>query len=84
MALASLIHSLFSIYTMMLLVQILSSWFRELDQFFIIQLNQKLTEPYLAIFRRIIPPIGMLDISPIIAFFFLRILESCIMGIIFA
>lgn len=29
---------------------------------------EKIVDPYLAIFRKIIPPIGMIDISPIFGF----------------
>jgi YggT family protein len=36
------------------------------------------TDPYLNIFRRLIPPIGMLDISPVIAFFCLGLIEQLI------
>lgn len=32
----------------------------------------KICEPYLDMFRRIIPPLGMIDISPIVAIFVLR------------
>ena len=35
-----------------------------------------LTEPVLKLFRRYIPPIGMLDISPIIIFIILQIVRS--------
>lgn len=31
-----------------------------------------IVEPYLGLFRRIIPPIGMIDISPIVAIFVLQ------------
>ncbi len=78
-----IVHWIFSLYTMMLVVNIFSSWFRELDQFTIIKFIKFYTEPYLALFRRIIPPIGVIDISPILAFFALRILEGCVMGVIF-
>ncbi len=83
MALAFIIHWFFAIYSMLLIVNILSSWFPELDQFIIIQLIKKLTGPYLAFFRQFIPPLGAIDISPIVAFFCLRILEGCIMGILY-
>ncbi len=34
------------------------------------------TDPYLNFFRNIIPPLGMLDLSPIIAIFILQIIEK--------
>lgn len=83
MTLYVIVHWIFSLYTMMLVVNIFSSWFRELDQFTVIRFVKFYTEPYLALFRRIIPPIGVLDISPILAFFALRILEGCILGVLF-
>ena len=39
------------------------------------------TDPYLNIFKRVIPPIGgMLDISPMIGFFVLRIAEKIVLS----
>lgn len=35
----------------------------------------KLVEPYLGIFRKFIPPIGMIDISPIVALLLLRYIQ---------
>ncbi|MDP4156728.1 MAG: YggT family protein, partial [Bacillota bacterium] len=35
----------------------------------------KVVEPYLGIFRRFIPPLGPIDISPIIALFIFRYLR---------
>jgi YggT family protein len=41
------------------------------------------TDPYLNLFRRLIPPIGgVLDLSPILAFFGLEILENIILFVI--
>ena len=39
-------------------------------------------EPYLRIFRRFIPPIGPLDISPIVAILVLQIVGGILIGII--
>ena len=39
-----------------------------------------ITDPYLNIFRSIIPPLGGLDLSPIIAIFALQILSSLLAG----
>ena len=33
------------------------------------------TDPYLNFFKSFIPPIGMIDISPIVAFLFLHVIE---------
>lgn len=38
----------------------------------------QLTEPVMGPVRRLIPTIGMIDISPIVVFFGLRILQSAI------
>ncbi len=43
------------------------SWFPNARESSIGQLLGRLAEPYLEPFRRIIPPLGMIDISPIVA-----------------
>jgi YggT family protein len=40
------------------------------------------SEPYLRIFRRFIPPIGPLDISPIVAILVLQIVGSIVVNLI--
>jgi YggT family protein len=40
------------------------------------------SEPYLRIFRRFIPPLGPLDLSPIVAIFVLQIVGSIVAGLI--
>jgi len=40
------------------------------------------TEPYLGLFRRFIPPIGMIDISPIVAVLVLQIGGFALIGLI--
>jgi uncharacterized protein YggT (Ycf19 family) len=39
-------------------------------------------EPYLRIFRRFIPPLGPIDISPIVAIIVLQIVGGLIIGLI--
>ncbi len=39
-------------------------------------------DPYLRVFRRVIPPMGMFDLSPILAIFVLYILERIVVGVI--
>ena len=69
----------------LILVYILFSWFpiREGSIFHDIGLVlQSLCEPYLGIFRRIIPPMGGIDFSPVIAVIALNLVAQLVIGII--
>lgn len=61
------------LYSYLLIVYILMSWFPNARESSFGQVIGSLAEPYLDPFRKIIPPIGMLDISPIVAFLVLRL-----------
>jgi len=73
-----IVDTIFWIYMLLLMIRILSSWFQELQDNPFIRFVSFYTDPYLNFFRRFIPPIGMLDISPIVAFFSLQIIETII------
>ena len=79
--LAQIINALFQVYTLMLFARILSSWLPELQQTKAMLFISFYTDPYLNIFRRIIPPIGMLDISPIFAFLALELIRGFLVGV---
>lgn len=81
--LVSIIRGLFSIYTLLLLIRVLGSWFGDFQKTSFMCFIAQITDPYLNIFRKIIPPIGgMIDISPIVAFFALQIVEYILMRIL--
>ncbi|MBN3525975.1 YggT family protein [Paenibacillus apiarius] len=64
---------LYQIYRWLIIIYILMSWVPNVRESFVGEILGKIVEPYLAPFRRIIPPIGgMLDISPIVALFTLH------------
>jgi YggT family protein len=65
---------------MMLVIRILSSWFPDLQDHPILRFIRFYTDPYLNIFRRFIPPLGMFDLSPLVAFFALQLLENFVKG----
>ena len=71
-AVLTVISLLFMIYNYMIIAYILMSWIPALQQSSYGEMLGKLVEPYLGIFRKFIPPIGMIDISPIIAIFALN------------
>lgn len=52
------------------------SWFPNARESAIGQFLARICEPYLDPFRKIIPPIGMIDISPIVAILVLRFATS--------
>jgi len=69
------IDRLFFVYMIMLFARIIASWIPELRAFRLMQFIGYYTDPFLNVFRRIIPPLGMIDISPIVAFLALGVLE---------
>jgi YggT family protein len=61
-------------YSYLLIIRVLLTWFPTIDWY-----NQpfaalgQITDPYLNLFRSIIPPLGGMDFSPILAFLALNI-----------
>ncbi|MGX7111235.1 YggT family protein [Gemella cuniculi] len=77
------IRYLFGFYEYCLLAYILTSWFPQFRNNIIVEFLATICEPYLKIFRKFIPPVGMLDISPIIAFIVLNIIQRIILSLLF-
>ena len=90
---ADYVSALFTVYLILIFAYIILSW---IQQFRPIPYNVPLravigfitssVEPYLNIFRRVIPPIGgggfAIDISPIIAIILLLIAQSIVVDLI--
>ncbi|MFZ4450220.1 YggT family protein [Salibacterium aidingense] len=55
------------IYSYLIIIYILLSWFPNARESSFGQMLGSIVEPYLEPFRRLIPPLGMIDISPIVA-----------------
>ena len=58
---------IYDIYYWLILINIFGSWFPQFQATKIGTLVGKLVNPYLSVFRKFIPPLGMIDFSPIIA-----------------
>ncbi len=83
MMLASLIHIVFLAYTILLFVRIVGSWFPAIAQHALMRLVIQYTDPYLNVFRKFIPPIGgALDLSPLLGFFVLQMLEKFLLKLL--
>ena len=76
-----LLCSLISVYYIVLFARIILSWFPlqpGTAMASIASIIYQLTEPVMGPVRRLIPTIGMIDISPIVVFFGLRILQQAL------
>lgn len=87
---ADYVNALFLVYIILILIRVLLSWIprmpynRFLSAF--VDFVHQVTDPYLNIFRRFLPPLGgggfALDISPILAIIVLFIAQALIVGAI--
>ncbi|WP_417900616.1 YggT family protein [Bacillus haimaensis] len=68
----NLIQQLVGFYMIALVIYIFMSWFPGARESSIGRILARICEPYLEMFRRFIPPLGMIDISPIVAILVLR------------
>ena len=81
--LVQLVASAFRVYELLLLARILLSWFPNLDwRHPAARFIHDITEPVLGPARRIIPPLGMIDISPIVVFFVLDLVRQLVLGLL--
>lgn len=65
-----------TIYTYALFIYILMSWVPGARESQFGAFFASICEPYLEQFRKIIPPLGMIDISPIVAIFVLQLAKT--------
>ena len=65
-----------SIFNLVLTARILLSWIPQAQSVGALQPLYQITDPYLNLFRGIIPSIGGLDLSPLAAFFLLNVLTN--------
>jgi YggT family protein len=69
------------IYFVLLIIRILLSWFPNLNWYNPpLSILAQVTDPYLNIFRSIIPPLGGIDFSPMLAIFVLQIVSNLFMS----
>ena len=71
------------VYVLVIFAYILTSWIRLPYSLNAVQrFLQDVCEPYLRLFRRVIPPLGPLDLSPIAAVFALYLLGMLVNALI--
>lgn len=83
MTLISIINTAFEVYLYMVIARVLISWVPHNPSQPIIRFLYEATEPLLAPCRRLIPSLGGIDISPIIAVMLLELLRRVVLQILF-
>lgn len=76
------INILFNLLIIVLFIRIILSWFRISEDNALVQILFNITNPILLPFQKIIPPLGMIDFSPIAAFIALEILKELLIFVI--
>ena len=88
--LADYVYAVFVVYTLLIIAYILSSLFFAFGgrvpygrwSSALLGFLRDVCEPFLSIFRRFIPPIGPLDLSPVIAIFLLQLVGRLVANLI--
>ncbi|MEG4281195.1 YggT family protein [Microcoleus sp. MON1_C1] len=71
--LATTLATFLQIYLVLMIFRVLLSWFPNINWYDPpFSILSQLTDPYLNLFRSIIPPLGGIDFSALIAFFVLQ------------
>ena len=76
-----LLYGTLAIYSLLIVVRIVFSWVMQYTNP-VLRFLIRVTEPILGPFRRMIPPLGMFDISPIIVLFLLGFLQTAVAGVL--
>lgn len=87
---ANYVDALFLVYIVLIFIRILLSWIPRLPYnpvlHAVVTFVHDVTDPYLRLFRRILPPVGgggfALDLSPIVGIIVLYIARALIVGAI--
>ncbi len=79
MSISLAIYKLFDLIMLLMLIKIFLTWLPNINWYSQpFRLLNDFTEVFFAPFRRLLPPFGMLDLSPIIAFIAIRVVQIAI------
>lgn len=87
---ADYVSALFLVYLILIFVRVLLTWIPRLPYNRYLRAAvgfvEEVTDPYLNLFRRVIPPLGgrgfALDLSPILAIILLLVVQGIVVGLI--
>jgi YggT family protein len=74
------LYGLLALYFLLIIIRIVFSWGMMSYSNRVMRFLINVTEPLLGPLRRIVPPVGMFDISPIVAFIIVWIFQAAVAG----
>ena len=80
MVLGFILHGLLSIYLLLIIIRIIFSWGMVNYTNRVMKFLVDVTEPLLGPLRRMIPPLGWLDISPLVAIIIIWLFQAAVAG----
>ena len=80
LGLGYLLYGLLTLYSTLILIRIVFSWGGVSYSNRVMRFLVDVTEPLLGPLRRMLPPLGWIDISPIVAFFIIWLFQQAIAG----
>ena len=80
MVLGFILHGLLSIYLLLIIIRIIFSWGMVSYTNRVMKSLVDVTEPLLGPLRRMIPPLGWLDISPLVAIIIIWLFQAAVAG----
>ena len=80
--LLNVVTTFIGIYTLLLVIRVLLTWFPNINWFDPpFSILSQLTDPYLNLFRSIIPPLGGMDFSPMLAIILLQVVSQVLSSV---
>ena len=77
----NILYQAIGLYSVLLIIYIFMSWVPSIKESSIGSFFEKICEPYLEPFRRFIPPLGMIDLSPLVGILVLRLAQSGLLSL---
>ncbi|MCD6291079.1 MAG: YggT family protein [Anaerolineae bacterium] len=83
--LATFINILFQVLSWAIIIRVLLTWFPNIDPDNpLVQILRSITDPVLEPARRIVPSIGMIDISPIVVLIVLEVVRQVLISALYS
>ncbi len=78
-----IVNLVFQLFELLILARVLLSWVNASPYSPVVQFLHNVTEPFLAPVRRLLPPTGMFDLSPIVVLIAALVIQRLVIQLLF-